>query len=286
MTGMVDNLIGGVLGLTQKANAATPALNGTSVAVTKLSSSQTIGAAAAIQNATANLQLQKVFTTMATPITAFQSALAGSSQKVKDFVANTQASITSDIQYRSGLMEVIKTLNAHAIAANQVAFSVKDSASMLELELRAALKDKNAIDQLTKARQADTRAILENTRAMGVKVKGFQPGSVHAKGTARYVTSVGGKITGYGPGVAPPTMGAGHLNPVGIKKKKAQSGMHEMLNQPTWILAGEAGKERVDIDKPGRGGGGGFKGIINVYIGGKRIYDDIRVELNDYQGAF
>jgi hypothetical protein len=246
----------------------------------KVASSFTTSAAAAKEHAIASLQLQKVFTTMVTPLTYLEFTLESSSQKVKDFVANTQASIKSDIEYRSGLMQVIKTLNAHATAANQVAFSVKDSTAMIILEAQAALGDKNAMDQLTKAKQADTRATLENTRAMGVKVKGFKPGSVHAKGTARYVTSVGGKITGYGPGVAPPTMGPGHLNPVG---KHAAHGMHETLNQPTWILAGESGKERVDIDRPGKGGGGGTT-VVNVYVDG--VLKDSRYRISQNQGSF
>jgi len=43
--------------------------------------------------------------------------------------------------------------------------------------------------------------------------------------------------------------------------KKAASGMHETVTQPTWILAGEAGKERVDI-------GGGGTPIVNVFVDG------------------
>jgi len=80
-----------------------------------------------------------------------------------------------------------------------------------------------------------------------------------------------------------------------VKTKKAQHGMHETVNEATWILAGEAGPESVNISptrggRRGRGGGGGAGGggggpCFNIYIGGKRIMEDIRYSINDNAGV-
>jgi hypothetical protein len=91
----------------------------------------------------------------------------------------------------------------------------------------------------------------------------------------------------FGPMHGNPIQGAANpnfrLKPDWQKAKivKAQSGMHETVNQPTWILAGESGKERVDI---GKGGGGGFSGTINVYVDG--VWKDARYKINENQGVF
>jgi hypothetical protein len=67
------------------------------------------------------------------------------------------------------------------------------------------------------------------------------------------------------------------------KATKAATGMHEMVTSPTWILAGEQGKERVDISPSGSGGGGTT--IVNVYLDGDRIDQGIRYRINKNSGV-
>ena len=63
--------------------------------------------------------------------------------------------------------------------------------------------------------------------------------------------------------------------------RKAATGMHETVTGPTWILAGEAGRERVDIGKPGSGGG--FNGTINVFVDG--VLQKARYSINANSGV-
>ncbi len=71
----------------------------------------------------------------------------------------------------------------------------------------------------------------------------------------------------------------------GRKLKTAQHGMHEMVHQPTLILAGEEGNERVDIGKGGSGGGGGPI-HVHLYLKGREIADAVIDDINSYQGVF
>jgi hypothetical protein len=272
---IIDKTVGGVLGFNQMAAAVPAAVTPAAVAITKLTSSLTTGAAAAQEHATASLQLQKVFTKMAAPQDMYTMALGRSKGKIDEFIKSTRATIQSNADYGLGLMALIN--KSGILTATE-----EDSISVLEMKARAVLGDADAMDAYTNSIKANTAAALANTRSMGVKVKGFGPGSVHAKGTARYVTSVSGKITGYGPGVAPPTMGPGHLNPVGIKGKKAQTGMHEMLSRDTMIMA--HAKERVDIDKPSRMGGGSGTKHITVSFLPAEFKQFLRYSINEDQG--
>jgi len=72
----------------------------------------------------------------------------------------------------------------------------------------------------------------------------------HVKGQSNptYTTFRNGKPIAHGYGMAPPLVAA--------------NGIHKTVDKPTWILAGEAGKERVDI------GGGGGSTIVNVFVDG------------------
>jgi hypothetical protein len=62
--------------------------------------------------------------------------------------------------------------------------------------------------------------------------------------------------------------------------RKAATGINEIVSQPTWILAGEAGDEHVSISSAGNGGGGQPARII-FNIDKKKLIDvlidDIRV---------
>jgi len=212
--------------------------------------------------ATAGLQLQGVFNTMTTPLTQLQAMMMRLPAAEQDWVASTQASIAAENQHRSALLSVINAQKFHGA-------SVKDSTQMLELEARAALGDKRAIEQLAAAREKDTKAAIANSRVIGLKIKGYEPGKV--TGGPKYVTYRNGKVIGYGPGTAPPqrTPGTGYEIGGGgaykkVKKKHAASGMHEYLKQDTLIQA--HAHERVDIDKPSRMGD--FSPTINVFVDG------------------
>ena len=73
--------------------------------------------------------------------------------------------------------------------------------------------------------------------------------------------------------------GVRYYGSVAPPNRKAASGMHEMVDQPTWSLAGESGKERVDISPSGSGGGGGTT-IVNVFLDGNRIDQGMRYRIN------
>jgi hypothetical protein len=81
------------------------------------------------------------------------------------------------------------------------------------------------------------------------------------------------------PGAANPNF---RLKPDWQKAKiiKAASGMHETVSSPTWILAGEAGKERVDI---GQGGGGGST-HITISFQPSEFKQFLRYTINEDQG--
>ena len=157
---------------------------------------------------------------------------------------------------------------------------------MLELEARAALGDSQAIKQLAAAREKDTKAAIANSRVIGLKIKGYEPGKV--TGGPKYVTYRNGKVIGYGPGTAPPqrTPGTGYEIGGGgaykkVKTKHAASGMHEYLKQDTLIQA--HANERVDIDKPSRMAGGGSSNITITFLP-EQFKQFLRYSINEGQG--
>jgi hypothetical protein len=141
----------------------------------------------------------------------------------------------------------ITAANAKAAGAGlqAMAQAAQKSANLALQASQAAMK---ASQNMAKAAQIGGRPVNNSPyRVSNTGGAGKGPSGSH------YTTFRGGVPIASGSGMAPPI-------------RKAAVGMHETIDKPTWILAGEAGKERVDIGKPGSGGG--FSGTINVFVDG------------------
>jgi hypothetical protein len=260
MSGTIDNIIGGVLGLTKKADAATPALTGTTGAIGGIGTSAS-GAGPPVDglgNSLGSLSNQATITGQG--MGTVSTGMIG--------VAHNAALVTAQTNpFNASLVLVGKNAKIAGQGLQSMAQAAQKSANLALMASQAAMK---ASQNMAKAAQIGGRPVnnspyrISNTGGAGKGPKG-----------SHYVTFRNGKPIASGSGMAPPI----------TKVKKAQSGMHEMLKQDTMIMA--HAKERVDIDRPSRmERGGGFNGIVNVFIGGKRIIDDIRVELNNNQSVF
>jgi hypothetical protein len=275
MSGTIDKIIGGVMGMTRYADAATPALTGTSGAIGG------IGTAAS----------------GATPSVDGLSTSLGSMANQATMTGVGMALITRDLQpATTGIAGLNAQMNPFNANLSSTAALAKAAASALVTLGQSAQKSASLALQASQAaakaaqNMANAANMARTVAAGGVFGHGggldFGGGTVLRKGTSG---------PQFGPLHGNPIQGAANPNfrlkpdyqkPKIIKSKKkkhAQFGMHEMLSEDTMIMAHKG--ERADIDKPSRMGGG-FKGIINVYIGGKRIMDDIRVELNNNQSVF
>jgi len=187
-----------------------------------------------------------------------------------------------------------------------------DSIELIELEIqrKIALIAKNY--ELVKSLDAEIGKLKEAQKQYGYVIKqgAVGPGP---PGSMWTMTVNGKKISG--PGLSPPRAG-GPLQTVTtpsnyfqkLRKKNPsgatpawraahhQHGFGGLVTKPTWMLAGEAGPEQVDIaplrggrrrgPSGGWGGFGGGGGGIHIYLDGQRIDAAIRYRIGNNQGIF
>jgi hypothetical protein len=261
LNGIIDSLVGGVLGFTKKAGAVPAPAN---------------AAAGGMEN-------------MGTAANGLGTNLGTTSGQITTFVGGTVGLLDVLNQGISVFGNFTKAVDPMGLGIAAVGIAADNALAPLNAVKASSLAGANAFAQqsrranelaatLNKAtqslnRMAQAQNKIGSSLGQGSYTIGAKVGQQASKG-GHYVTFRGGKQVGGGPGIAPP-----------FKKKKAATGMHEMVNQPTWILAGESGQERVDIDSPGRGGGGGDVYIGPIYLDGELVMGRMRYKMNKFQGV-
>jgi hypothetical protein len=243
VTKTVDSLVGGILGLTQKANAATPALNGTGGAIGGIGTDAST----------------------ATPgVTGLGTALGVMSNQAT-MAGVGMALITRDLQpATTGIAGLNAQMNPFNANLSSTAALSKVAASALVTLGQGAQKAAGLALQASQA-AAQAAQNMANAASMARLVAqggvfGHGGGLDFGGGT---VTRKGTKGPQFGPMHGNPVQGAANPNfrlkpdwqkaKIIKKKKKAQSGMHEFLNEDTMIWAHKG--EEAHIDKPSRMGG-------------------------------
>jgi hypothetical protein len=229
------------------------------------------------------------------------------------WVADTKAKMDSEQKMQ---IELFNTAQQMGITTAQE----DDSIEVLQLLIQASLaaadgqydlaagftdaanKARGAVQQISgvlKVQQA-----LAQAQGRGGKISYFVGGKQVFGNTGPAAIAKGTKGAGFSQSNLPKNYFANlrKKNPSGqtaaYRAAHHQHGISGLVTTPTWMLAGEAGPEAVDI-APLRGGrrrgpsagGGGFGGgggggpCFNIYIGGKRIVEDIRYSINDNAGV-
>jgi len=263
----IKPITSGMKNMTAGINLATVSAKGYSTELTALLSN-------ASMNVQVQQQLQQVFATMGTTLTASQKALMAYQAGLDAGVTSVEAWVAQSekqIATNNGIqVSLFNTAKAMGIATANEDDSIEVLQLLIQAQQAAAQGNHDLADSFLSAAKAAGKATTEMNAAAkaaqhvrmygsGIRVpKGQRAGgpvTVH-KGV-RYYTEP--RVTGYR-----------YVTPKGKVKrhKTAQSGMHEFLNEDTMILAHKG--ERADIDKPSRGGsgGGGFYGTVNVYVDG------------------
>jgi methyl-accepting chemotaxis protein len=258
---MVEQLVGGIGSMVNGANSVPAPVNAASTAISSVGTAAA-GAGPAVAD------LSGTFATITSNVGPATTGIAGMNAQMNPFNANlvkTKTTLTNQVD---------PALQSFSQWMNEVVLGTID-ATRRNKELATVLAQ--ATQHFNKAASAASKY----NSSLGVghysNTGGTQPGTVvnltGKGGNPRYVTFRGGKQIASGYGTAPPY-------------RKAASGMHETVTQPTWILAGEAGKETVHIDKPGKNTGGGDIYVGPIYLDGQQIYGQLRYKMNENQGIF
>jgi hypothetical protein len=258
MSGTIDNIIGGVLGLTQKADAATPALNGTGGAIDGIGTAAS-GAQPPIDGVTTSLgSMANQATITMVGMGTVSTGMIGVAHNAALVTAQTDpfnASLAITAQNARGVKGELAGLTAEA---NRNAKAFQTDAKGMDI----AAKSLQRLQQI--ASKGPQYPGVNSKPGQGYRVPG---GGVQTKKNVNGPSYTLNGVTYYG-SVAPPN------------RKAAASGMHEMVDQPTWILAGESGKESVHIDKPGRNvGDGGDVYVGPIYIGEDQVMGRMRYKI-------
>jgi len=248
INGAIDNLVGSVLGLTRHADAAKPALQGTGNALSGVGTAASEAAPPIVEVGNAVAEVSGQFATITNNIGPATTGIAGLNAQMNPFRVTIQG-LTADQKANADALSFLKgwfdQVTSSTAAYEKATARAKTQAAQLNPVLE---KTAIALHKLDKAYDMFGHGA-------GLDFSGGQP----------QPTRTGKKVSGArNPNFR---LRSDWQKPTIIK---AARGMHETVNQPTWILAGEAGKERVDIGKPGSAGAGrgGFYGTINVFVDG------------------
>jgi len=292
-------------------SSAVPAITGMAASVKLLDANFQPLPATAQQLVDVMAQANASLAASGSGVNTLVAAFNGGKTSVEAFVAATEKQIVSDQGRAKALYETAAAMGVSGIAEDT-------DTRILELLIEAQIAAKHGADDLAAAKRKEAAALntsaaaaAKNAAALGAALGRVPKGS-------KVSYFVGGKQV-YGTGgpeaIKKGTPGAGFSysttpsnyfanlrkkNPSGqtpaYRAAHHQHGFAGLVTGPTWMLAGEAGPEAVDI-APLRGGrrrgpsaGGGFGGgggghCFNIYIGGKRIMEDIRYSINDNAGV-
>lgn len=295
MSGTIDNLIGGVMGLVQHANAVPgPA----KAAAGSIASMGTVMAPLAkeAQFLDANLQpMGSLFDQLSNSLGTANANLVASASGLSNYqigvnAANTSTAawvqqsaikIAQDTQELASLRAVAEGMGIHtgAVGSNievlKLLIQAQQAAAQGNHALAASFFDAAKAAQASAAATKKAADAAAHTRMFGSGVKVVKgipySGPVVTHGGQKYY------------GGAPPITGYRYKTPSGkIKRhKKAQFGMHEFLTEDTMIHAHKG--EEAHIDKPGRGGGGGAN--ITITFLPEQFKQFIRYSITEGQGT-